>query len=58
MYGDRDNIVDPGQSQLLGQRMPRAVVQRFPNCGHFIMLDEPQAFMQRLKSFLNESTIH
>jgi pimeloyl-ACP methyl ester carboxylesterase len=57
MYGDRDNIVDPGQSRLLGQRMPRAVVLRFPNCGHFIMLDEPQAFMHRLRSFLNESSI-
>lgn len=57
MYGNRDNIVDPGQARLLEQLLPQAMLQRFPNCGHFIMLDEPQAFMQQLRSFLNESQI-
>ena len=54
MYGDRDNIVDPRQAELLQGMSPPAVVQRFPNCGHFIMLDEPQGFMQTLRSFLDE----
>lgn len=53
MYGERDNVVDPGQSSLLKQLMPRASVKRFPNSGHFLMLDEPQTFLRHLRTFLD-----
>jgi pimeloyl-ACP methyl ester carboxylesterase len=29
-------------------------VERFPKAGHFIMLDDPDAFIQKLKCFLDE----
>jgi pimeloyl-ACP methyl ester carboxylesterase len=57
MYGDRDNIVDPEQWKVLKESMPGAAVEHFARCGHFIMLDEPQHFRQRLKSFLDEPRI-
>ncbi len=58
MYGEKDNVVDPRQCMLLQECMPDASVQRFPDCGHFIMLDDPAGFMRQLRSFLDESTIH
>jgi pimeloyl-ACP methyl ester carboxylesterase len=56
MYGGRDNVVDPEQWRILAKSVPQAVVERFPASGHFIMLDEPEAFMMRLRSFLDAST--
>ena len=53
MFGDKDNIVDPNQWKALEQGLPGARIERFDRAGHFIMLDEPQLFMQKLKDFLD-----
>lgn len=53
MFGDRDNIVHPRQWQPLQQGLPNARIERFRSAGHFIMMDEPQVFMQKLKDFLD-----
>lgn len=55
MFGDKDNIVDPRQWQVLQQGLPTARIERFNRAGHFIMLDEPKFFMQTLKEFLDSS---
>jgi pimeloyl-ACP methyl ester carboxylesterase len=57
MFGDRDNIVSPRQWQPLLQGVPAARIERFAKSGHFIMMDEPQPFMEKLKSFLDTSLI-
>jgi hypothetical protein len=31
-----------------------AHIERFPSAGHFPMLEEPQSFAERLKSFLDK----
>lgn len=54
MYGDRDNIVHPRQWKPLQCGVPQTRVERFQKAGHFIMLDEPQAFQQTLKEFLDK----
>ncbi|MDO9349501.1 MAG: alpha/beta hydrolase, partial [Anaerolineales bacterium] len=54
MFGNRDNIVHPMQWQPLKEGIPQARIERFPQAGHFIMLDEPDAFMHKLKEFLDE----
>ncbi len=56
MYGDRDVIVHPDQWQPLQTGIPRAVIERFPAAGHFIMLEEPTLFSQKLKTFLDQNT--
>ncbi len=53
MYGDRDIIVHPRQWQPLVAGVPQAQIERFANAGHFIMLDEPKSFMEKLKGFLD-----
>lgn len=54
MYGDCDNIVHPRQWQPLLRGVPHARIERFSRAGHFIMLDEPQDCMTKLKDFLDE----
>jgi pimeloyl-ACP methyl ester carboxylesterase len=53
MYGDKDIIVNPRQWQPLSAGVPQAQIERFANAGHFIMLDEPQQFREKLKLFLD-----
>jgi pimeloyl-ACP methyl ester carboxylesterase len=55
MYGDKDIIVHPDQWQPMQAGIPNVQIQRFPNAGHFIMLDDPQTFMETLKRFLDGS---
>lgn len=54
MYGDRDVIVHPRQWEPMKQGIDHVQIERFPSAGHFIMLDEPKDFAQRLKAFLDE----
>jgi len=53
MFGDHDNIVSPRQWRVLKDCLPPSRIERFPKAGHFIMLDEPPLFMQKLKDFLD-----
>ncbi|MBI4928856.1 MAG: alpha/beta hydrolase [Anaerolineae bacterium] len=53
MYGKRDNIVHPRQWQPLQQGVPHARIEVYPTAGHFIMMDEPQDCMAKLKDFLD-----
>ncbi len=54
MFGDLDNIVDPNEWKTMLDGIPTARIERFDNAGHFIMLDEPNLFMEKLKDFLDE----
>ena len=57
MYGDKDNIVHPMQWKPLAAGVEKSCTERFPTAGHFIMLDEPQPFINKLKSFLDEEIL-
>ena len=58
MFGHRDIVVSPNQWKPMLAGIPHARIERFPNAGHFIMLDEPQAFQETLRSFLeNEGVV-
>jgi pimeloyl-ACP methyl ester carboxylesterase len=54
MYGDKDVIVHPKQWQPLQAGVPQARIERFNKAGHFIMLDEPEIFQEKLKDFLDD----
>ena len=56
MYGDKDNIVSPRQWKPLFEGVKQNRTERFPKAGHFIMLDESEPFMHKLKSFLDEES--
>ena len=54
MYGDRDIVVHPGQWKDMLAGIPHARIERYHDAGHFIMLDEPQKFTEKLKNFLDD----
>jgi pimeloyl-ACP methyl ester carboxylesterase len=54
MFGDRDNIVNPRQWQPLLEGVPHAKIVRWERAQHFIMMDTPQDFMEKLKTFLDQ----
>ncbi len=56
MYADRDKIVNPRQWKSLKAGVAGAQILRYRQAGHFIMLDEPRACMQSLKTFLDQRT--
>jgi pimeloyl-ACP methyl ester carboxylesterase len=53
MYGNRDIVVNPDQWKAMAEGIPQAVIKRYDNAGHFIMLDDPKNFMESLRDFLN-----
>jgi pimeloyl-ACP methyl ester carboxylesterase len=54
MFGDRDNIVIPGQWKPLLEGVPNAKIVRWDRAQHFVMLDTQQDFMEKLKAFLDQ----
>jgi pimeloyl-ACP methyl ester carboxylesterase len=53
MYGDKDIVVHPNQWRPLLEGIHHARIERFHQAGHFIMLDEPVQFSNKLKEFLD-----
>lgn len=54
IFGERDNIVDPDQAQVLAAGVPHAQIQMMPESRHFPMLDEPERFRKTLLRFLSD----
>ncbi len=54
IYGQKDNIVNPRQGEVLEKVAAHPQVVRMEHAGHFPMLDQPRAFMAALKQFLDE----
>ena len=54
IYGDKDVIVHPMQWQPMLKGIPHATIERFPKAGHFLMLEEPNEFIKKLKTFLDQ----
>ena len=52
VFGARDNIVNPNQSQVLAKGVPQARVEIMKGSRHFPMLDEPDRFIQIVQEFL------
>ena len=53
MYGEKDNIVHSNQWKPLLEGVPNARIERFENAGHFIMIDQPQICLEKIKDFLD-----
>jgi pimeloyl-ACP methyl ester carboxylesterase len=52
IYGKRDVIVHPRQYQPLKAGVPHARIEIRERSGHFPMLDEPEAYLEIIQSFL------
>jgi len=54
LFGVRDNIVNPNQSELMKKALPGAQVEMMQHSRHFSMLDEPDRFDDILLQFLQK----
>jgi pimeloyl-ACP methyl ester carboxylesterase len=52
IYGKRDVIVHPQQHRALKAGVPSARIEIREQSGHFPMLDEPEAYLEIIQSFL------
>ena len=52
IVGDEDIITPPSESQALAAEIPRAELAIIKHAGHFPMLEQPAAFNQALRQFL------
>ncbi len=52
IYGGQDVIVNPNQWKPLLAGVPHSRIERFPDSGHFPMLDVPEKFVATLIDFL------
>ena len=52
IYGKKDVIVNPKQSQVLKQYLPHSRIAWLEGSGHFPMMDEPDRFHDTVRDFL------
>jgi len=57
IYGERDIVVNPTQWKVMQEGIPQTRVERYPDAGHFPMLDVPERFMKVLHEFLDSESI-
>ena len=55
IYGQRDVIVHPRQFEPLQAGVPQARIEVMPRSGHFPMLDEAEAYLAIIRSFLQKT---
>jgi 3-oxoadipate enol-lactonase len=52
LTGDLDNVVDPGNAQLLAQRIPGSRVEVLRGTGHMLFWEQPDEFVRIVSEFL------
>jgi 3-oxoadipate enol-lactonase len=52
LTGDEDGVVDPRNSELLGERIPDARLELFPGAGHLFFWERPARFVEVVTEFL------
>jgi pimeloyl-ACP methyl ester carboxylesterase len=50
--GTADNVIDPGNSDVLAERIPGARVERLEGLGHLFFWEEPDRFVRIVEEFL------
>ncbi len=58
IFGKRDNIVSPRNSELLIKSRPDSQVAMMENSRHFPMADEPEKFLDLIESFLLDTSLN
>jgi len=53
VHGTEDVVVDPANADLLVERIPGALAERFEGCGHLLFWEEPTRFVDVVGEFLS-----
>ncbi len=57
LAGAHDWICSPKHARILAEKIPRAHLKVFPDSGHSIALDEPDAFLAAVRGFLTHAPL-
>jgi 3-oxoadipate enol-lactonase len=57
LHGGADSVVDPRNARLLAERIPGARLVTFPEFGHLLFWEDPDAFAAAVTSFLLAGTL-
>lgn len=52
LFGESDNVVPPGNADLLAQKLPNARVKILPGVGHIFPIENPSATVAAITNFL------
>ena len=52
VWGDRDRIIPVEHARVAHELMPGSRLELFPDCGHFVPIEAPDAFVDVLEDFL------
>ena len=55
VWGEEDAIVPVECAELYENALPHAMVERIPNCGHAVELEQPEMLIRSVSSFLARS---
>jgi pimeloyl-ACP methyl ester carboxylesterase len=55
LWGDADKIVPPEHAAEFKRLIPQATVEIFPRCGHLPQVEQPQAFLRALTTFIERN---
>jgi len=51
LHGDQDQVVPPGNADLLAKRIPAARVRMLPGAGHLLPMERPEEVAEAISSF-------
>ena len=54
IQGTADQVVDPGNADVLAGLVPDARVQRFDGAGHLLYWEQPKRFVRAVTDFLTD----
>jgi len=55
VHGEDDKLIPIAAGEYFAEHLPNVEFNRFPNTGHWLMIEQAQPFADRVRSFMNAS---
>ena len=55
VHGEDDKLIPIAAGEYFAEHLPNVEFDRFPNTGHWLMIEQAQPFADRVRSFMNAS---
>ncbi len=53
LFGEHDQVVPPGNAELLARQIPGSTIRILPGAGHIWMIEQPEAAVAEIRAFLS-----
>jgi pimeloyl-ACP methyl ester carboxylesterase len=55
VHGEGDRLIPIAAGEYFAAHLPNVRFERFADTGHWLMIEQPQRFADRLRTFLHET---